>query len=522
MKQGAVAAGHPETARAAAMVLENGGNAFDAALAAFLASCVAEPVLSSLGGGGFLLARPAGRPPKVLDFFVQTPRRKLRESACDFRPVTADFGTTTQQFHAGFAAMAVPGAVRGVFDAHAALGRMPLKELAEPARMLARDGLTVNPQQAYVFSVVKAILALSADSRALFFRRSDDGTVSDTPLQAGDTFRHPLLADVLDALTHEGPDLFYRGEIARALTDAHAEHGGHLTAEDLRTYRTHIRDPLSVKHDDITIHTNPPPSSGGTLIAFGLEMLRGQALHKLAWGSRAQRRLLARVMDLTGAARATLEVQHGDEWRDRLLDPALLETWRSQIEGRASAYRGTTHISVVDAAGNAAALTVSNGEGSGWMIPGTGIIMNNMLGEEDLLPGGGGPGGPDWLSWPTDSRMTSMMAPTLAIHRDGGEWVLGSGGSRRIRSALLQVLANLFTYGMPLDDAITAPRLHCENGRLSLECDLPDGLAEEWRDPVLWPERNMYFGGVHAVQRTRSGGLDAFADPRRDGAALIV
>lgn len=521
MKQGAVAAGHPETAKAAAMVLENGGNAFDAALAAFLASCVTEPVLSSLGGGGFLLARPAGRPAKVLDFFVQTPRRKLRESACDFRPVTADFGTTTQQFHAGFAAMAVPGAVRGVFDAHAALGRMPLKELAEPARMLARDGVTVNTQQAYVFSVVKAILALSADSRSLFFRPGEDGTPSATLLAAGDTFRHPVLADVLDALTHEGPDLFYRGEIAHTLTDAHAEHGGHLTMDDLRTYRTHVRDTLSLKHDDITIHTNPPPSSGGTLIAFGLELLRGQSLHKLAWGSRAQRRMLARVMDLTGAARATLEARHGDDWRDHMLDPALLETWRSQIEGRASAYRGTTHISVVDAAGNAAALTVSNGEGSGWMIPGTGIIMNNMLGEEDLLPAAGH-GGPDWLSWPTDSRMTSMMAPTLALHRDGGEWVLGSGGSRRIRTALLQVLVNLFSYGMALDDAITAPRLHCENGRLTLECDLPDGLADEWRDPVLWPERNMYFGGVHAVQRTHSGGLDAFADPRRDGAALIV
>lgn len=512
MTQGAVAAGHPETAKAAALVLENGGNAFDAVLAAFMVSCVAEPVLSSLGGGGFLLARPVGRPVRVLDFFVQTPRRKVRPEDCDFRAVQADFGTTTQSFHAGFASMAVPGAVRGLFETHAALGRMPLKELAEPARALARDGVVVNALQAYVFSVVAAIARLTPSSRALFCRAGEDG---DPVLREGDIFRNPAFADVLDALTHEGADLFYRGEIARALADAHEQNGGLLRMDDLRHYRAEVRDPLLVKHDDITLYTNPPPSTGGTLIAFGMSLLRGQGMHNMSWGGRDQRRLLARVMELTGDARASLEAAHPDDWRERMLDAELLDRWRSQIEGRAKAYRGTTHISVVDTAGNAAALTVSNGEGAGWVIPGTGIVMNNMLGEEDLLPEG-------WHSWPENTRMTSMMAPTLALHRDGGEWVLGSGGSKRIRTAILQVLINLFDYGMPLDEAIAAPRLHCEEGRLAAELDCPEPLADEWRSPQIWPDRNMYFGGVNAVRRTRNGGLEAFADPRRDGAAIIV
>lgn len=505
--RGVVAAGHAATAEAARQVLEAGGNAFDAANAALLAACVAEPVLASLGGGGFLLARPAESPPRLYDFFTQTPKTFRPAETADFRPVLADFGTATQEFHCGLAAMATPGVVAGLARVQDDLGRMHLSEVAVPALRLAKEGVRVNALQAYISTIVAAILRQTPDCLALFCR--DDGK---TLLAEGDTFRAPALADALDAIVHEGPDLVYHGEIGQRLTAESLARGGHLTMDDLRGYAVALRRPLEVAYRGARLYTNPPPSSGGLLIALALELLQEGRPGDLAWGGAEHRGLLARVMDLTNEARLTQPA--GD-----LLAPELLTLYRAKVAVHPPARRGTTHISVVDAAGNAAALSLSNGEGCGFVIPGTGIVMNNMLGEEDINPDG-------WHNWPRDRRMASMMAPTLVLEPDGTEVALGSGGSNRIRSAILQVLSNLLDTRLPLDEAVERPRLHVEGtGRdacLSIELDLPDALRRDWPEAQVWPERNMFFGGVHAVRRTASGGLEGAGDPRRDGVAVLA
>lgn len=508
--RGVVACGHPETARAARLVLENGGNAFDAALAAFLASCVAEPVLASLGGGGFLLARPARARPLIYDFFVQTPRRFRPAEDCDFTAVTANFGTATQEFHCGWGSVAVPGAVRGIFAVHGDLGHMPMADVAAPALDLARRGAPLNAFQAYVLTVVEPILRHSPASAALF---TDQNGVL---LGDGDLFASPRFVDALDALVHEGPDLFYRGEIARTLAERCAGTGGHLDMGDLAAYRVETRRPLEVGLGDAVLYTNPPPSTGGVLIAFALELLKGRGLERMSWGGAEHRRLLATVMEATNAARLDIEAREGGGLdAETLLAPALVDLYRARVADQPKAFRGTTHISVIDAAGNACALSVSNGESSGCVIPDTGIVLNNMLGEQDINPQG-------WHAWPANVRLSSMMAPSLLLGADGTETALGSGGSNRIRTALVQVLSNLVDFRLPLEAAVSRPRIHAEAGRLSAEGDLPDALRAEWPEVHVWPDLNLFFGGVHIARRTANGGLEGCGDPRRGGVAEVA
>ncbi len=198
------------------------------------------------------------------------------------------------------------------------------------------------------------------------------------------------------------------------------------------------------------------------------------------------------------------------------MDPELLARYAVEIEGRPAAMRGTTHISVVDAQGNVAALSVSNGEGCGHMVPGTGIMMNNMLGEEDLNPSG-------FHAWREGRRMTSMMCPSIAVRATGSIMALGSGGSNRIRTAVLQVLINVLDRGLPLAEAILEPRLHVEGGTASLEEDhgaeTLAALGDRGEDIVAWPRHNLFFGGVHAAVRNADGGFEAAGDPRRGGSS---
>ncbi|ROR34612.1 gamma-glutamyltransferase [Inmirania thermothiophila] len=494
---GAVAAGHPATAEAAVEALRAGGNAFDAAIAAHLAACVAEPVLASLGGGGYLLAAPARRPPVLYDFFVHTPRRRRPAHEVDFHPIVADFGTTTQEFHIGLGAAATPGTVAGLFAIHRDLARLPLARLAEPALALARRGVRLNAFQAYVFDIVGVIYLATPGARAVFAHpRAQPPRLP----RRGELLRMPALADTLEALVREGEGLFYRGEIARRIAALSAEAGGHLQAEDLAAYRVVRRTPLTLAYRDARLHTNPPPSCGGALVAGALAHLARTP--PAPFGSRAEALRLQAALAAADARRR----RHGAD-AEALLADALAAP---------QARRGTTHVSIADAEGNLAALTVTNGEGCGHVVPGTGIMLNNMLGEEDLNPGG-------FHRWPTDRRMGSMMAPSL-LARDGTVVAFGSGGSNRIRSALLQFAVNLVDHRMSLAAAVDAPRMHCEGGRIDLEAGYdPEAVAalEGAGALRLWAERNLFFGGVHAVLCDR-GRLAAHGDPRRGGVGRIV
>ncbi|MDP6574056.1 MAG: gamma-glutamyltransferase [Rhodospirillales bacterium] len=516
--KGAIAAGHPETARAAGAILEEGGNAFDAALAAMCVACVAEPVLASLGGGGFLLARRGAGEIDVFDFFTHTPKRQRAEAEVEFFPVLADFGTATQEFHIGMGSMATPGAVKGLFEAHRALASMPMSRIVEPAVSLARRGVPINRLQAYILGVVGRIYVSNAECRALFGGADEN----DRPTGEGGELRMPAFADTLEALAREGEDLFYRGEVARRIAEDCRTGGGLLSMDDLACYGVERRRPLTIAALGARLFTNPPPSSGGILIAFALELLRGENPRALGFGSAAYVERLADVMAMTNKARLESRLHEHDAANaaETLLDPDLLAVYRREVRGHPAASRGTTHISIIDAGGNAASLSLSNGEGSAYIVPGTGIMLNNMLGEEDINVGG-------FHQWPEDARMSSMMAPSLIVGDAGDMVAMGSGGSNRIRTALLQVMLNLRAFDMPLAQAVGSPRLHFEEGLLSIEDDFGEAesaaLAQAFPDAELWAERNMFFGGVHAVRfEPATKHFDGAGDPRRGGVTVIA
>ncbi|WP_417830964.1 gamma-glutamyltransferase [Terasakiella sp.] len=512
---GAIAAGHPQTAKAGALMLEEGGNAFDAILACMCASCITEPVLSSFGGGGFLLAHAHDSDPVLYDFFTQTPKK--RKDNPDFYPILADFGTVTQEFHIGRGSIATPGVVKGLFDAHQDLGSLPIDVVLAPAIDLARNGVQVNAMQASIFDIVEAIFMASDDSKALYGSPNHSGHL----LREGETQYNPDSATLLENLAKEGSDLFYQGDIAKLIEADCWDHGGHLSLGDLRDYRVYKRKPLRVDYNRSHFYTNPAPSTGGLLIAFALELIKSAGLRDLAFGSKDHIERLSQIMALTNKARLDAALADGaDQAQLEMLDQNFLQTYRQHILGRPSALRGTTHMSAIDKFGNAASLTVSNGEGCGHILPGTGVMLNNMLGEEDINPHG-------FNQWPQDVRMASMMSPTLLLRDDGINVALGSGGSNRIRTAVLQVLVNLLEFNMSLEQAVTAPRLHYERGLLNIEPGFDPFSLKDLGDHVphykVWEKQNLFFGGVHSVRANlETGRFDGVGDSRRGGAAIIM
>jgi len=514
-RMGAVAGGHAATVDAGCEVLAAGGNAYDAAIASFFASCVAEPVLSSLGGGGFLLAQTSAGQHQLFDFFVQTPSVKKPPQDIDFKPIWADFGTTRQEFHIGQGAIATPGVVKGMFEVHRQLGSMPMLELVQPAIRAARSGIRLNALQTYIFSIVSPILTASEEVAALFVS-NDTGKL----IGEGELLCLPQLADMLEILAIEGDRLFYRGELAQQIVAQCIEQGGHLQRKDLENYEVFCRQPLELNYRDSQIVTNPPPSSGGILIAFALRLWQQVCDGTEEYGSLRHLQQLAQVMAKTNQARveAHIDESNGHPDVDVLLDDELLSRYRDSIVGRSKAHRGTTHISIIDRWQNVATLTVSNGEGCGRMVPGTGIMLNNMLGEEDLNPHG-------FQQWQENQRMTSMMAPSVINQPDGGIIALGSGGSNRIRTAILQAIINLTDFALPLDDAVCRPRLHFENDLLNVEKGFANEaliqLFDQYPQHKCWDALNLFFGGVHSVQY-RDGLFDGVGDPRRGGVCEVL
>lgn len=507
--KGVVAAGHEVTARAAANMLREGGNAFDAALAGIMASGLPEFILSSLGGGGFMMAYRADRGETVLyDFFAQTPKQKRPIGELDFHAIHADFGPATQEFHIGAGSTATPGMIPGLFAIHNDLCALPFERLIEPAVQAARQGVNVSTFQAYLFTVIEPILTLNADTKAIF---APDGVL----LKEGNLFRNAPFADTLEALAHEGERFFREGELAEAIVKQSADHGGHLTSRDLVDYTVERRKPLIQHYHNHSFYLNPAPCAGGPLIGFALGLLE-----HLCASDAPDLMDLVKVMTLTNQARSAKNCDLS-EFAGEAHIAQHLET----ASDHHPSHRGTTHISVMDAQGNAAALTVSNGEGNGLMLGNSGFMLNNMLGEEDLHDDG-------FHSWKTNHRLSSMMAPTIIKAPDQTLTALGSGGSNRIRSAILQVASSLIDHDVSLSEAVETPRLHSERGgQISFE-DSPgltpftpsakQKLLAAHPDAHAWPQPNMFFGGVHAVRKTHMGDFEGAGDPRREGFAIEV
>jgi gamma-glutamyltranspeptidase/glutathione hydrolase len=515
LTQGAIAAGHEQTAMAAEAMLREGGNAFDAALAALCAACVAEPVLASLGGGGFLLARPADADPLLYDFFVQTPRRRRPLAEIDFRPMVADFGDAQQEFHIGLGSAATPGAIRGLFLIHRELCRLPLDLVLAPARALALEGTPVKPLQHYIATIVEPILRATPAAFALHQSPQRPGELA----SPGERVAMPDFAAALDALAAEGEDLFYRGELGGQLLRDCRENGGWLRPQDLQEYRVEKRRPLQLGYRDARIYTNPAPAVGGLLTGFSLGLL------ELGGPPPAERQ--GRLLRMARAMAVTQHMRSDSGLHERLHDDEegedLLAQWRREYAELARAHpvtsRGTTQVSILDGAGNLASMTLSNGEGCGYVLPGSGIMINNMLGEEDLNPAG-------FHAWREDRRIASMMAPSALRLGDGSLVATGSGGSNRIRSAILQVITNLVDHRMEVAAAVEASRIHFESGLLNLEppvaAEVLQALQEEFPRQRLWNDHNLFFGGAHTVRLHPDGRLEGHGDPRRGGVFRLV
>lgn len=488
-EHGVIAAGHPLTAQAGAEVLRAGGNAVDAAVAAMLASFAAEPLLTGLGAGGHMLvAGIPGEEPVLLDFFVQAPTRRQDAGAAELEAVDVSFGDAIQVFHIGPASCGIYGTPAGVCAAVKRWGTIGLPELAAPAVALAREGVAMNAQQAYIAEILADLLTSTPECADLW---APHGRV----LGEGEVMRNPQLADALDLLAADGDEPFYRGEIAQRVCAWMKERGGPLSPGELAGYRAIERPPARVRYRDRQVLTNPPPSAGGILLAYALALLdRGP-----------QPPPLTAVL----AAMEAAQDERTPAFVEGLPEAGFLERFLTAKLG------STTHISVLDVRGRACSVTCTNGEGSGVVIPGTGIHLNNILGEEDLNPLG-------FHRHPPGRRMPSMVSPTVVLRENQVELVLGSAGSNRIRSALLQTIVGVVDQGLHVQEAVRAPRIHFEGGVVYHEPGLhmaPVHARRPEREIVRFHDLNLFFGGVQAVHHAH-GRLRGAGDPRRGGVAV--
>ena len=501
----AASAGTPYAAEAAAEVFRAGGNAVDAAVAAAAAVSVTEPLMSSVGGGGFALVRERSGGAELVDYYDVMPGKDLPASAFGAggnpQSVTLKYGAGVQSIVGG-AAVSVPGSLRGwemILERH---GRLGLGEALAPAIRLARDGFLLCRTSGLWFEVAQEVLRLTDETRGQFYN-------GERVYLENEEMSFPELADTLQAVGEAGAGLFYEGELGRKISAYVLGMGGILTERDLAEYRPVVREPMSVRHGAGEMYTNGPPSAGGSTLA---QMLRVVSAYDLASMPDEEY-----VTVMSGAMKLALE-DRGTRYLDgsenagvaaRLTGEEYAKTQRRRIfEGFGSPH--TTHLSCVDADGLAVSITASMGYGSGLVVPGTGIPLNNSLGEPELNPKG-------FHALEPGERLVSSMSPTVVSSAEGGIVALGSPGASRIPTAILQTLVNILDFGMTVEEAVLAPRFHAESDLFAYEAGSPIADPERFAQMLPYEEPNMYFGGVNAVRLTTQGDFEAAADPRRSG-----
>ncbi len=499
--KGAVASGHPLTSSAACETLKKGGTAFDAILAAAFAATIAEPSLTSLGGGGFLLVHEERKGENLLfDFFVNTPGLGCKNvSTPPMIPVDIHFTSTVQRFHMGLGSIAVPGTLMGLVHFYKRFCSLEMKDILAPSLHSLREGIEVSETVAYLLNILKDILLHEDYGREIY------------SLSEGERFFNPLLHEFL---SRNDPDEWIR---IMYENNQWADHHDQclLTKEDFRNYTVVEREPLRFPYRECEILTNPPPSFGGLLIHLTLSLLKEHEIRDLSNEEYAHlfASLMSALSELRGITPDLRKLRVPFN-RDMILRA------RGEIDAilrgeRTFSVQGTTHISVIDSAGNAASLTTSNGSNSGCFFGDTGIMLNNMMGEDDLHPYG-------FYALPPGRRVSSMMSPSF-IKRNGGIFaVLGSGGSKRIRTAIPQVIVNLIDKKMSAEGAVESPRMHLDDENiLQIEGGLEDAIVDSLGEYFLtnvWKGKDMYFGGVHTVMYDLTG----HGDSRRGGSFMTV
>ena len=510
---GAVAGGSPLTVEAGVWALRQGGNAVDAAIAAQLMACVAEPLLTGLAGAGLAMVRMGGAV-ETVDLFSTVPL--LPEgNAPQPDAIEIDFGPARQKFLVGPASVAVPAVPAGLWAMHQRYGKLRMSQLVEPAARAAVDGVPVTAGFERVLKLLWPIQMRDPRCAALFGAKKPAGARSG-PLQEGDTFYNPALAETLRQFGSLGPELFSRGALAEAILDELGVQG-RLREADLLAYRPRIHAPIAYRYRDATVWLPQAPSLAGVLVAQALRALEDHGPMP-PYASTRQMRFLSHALDRVDHTRR-------GELRQRLFDTAFVDGFLSALSlnevGEEAAYGqsrprqpgNTTHISVVDGDGNAVSITTSLGETAGLMAGNTGVVLNNLLGEADVYP-------PD-VSLASGARLMTMCCPTL-LEVGNDIFAMGSGGSSRIRSAVLHGIVYLTDHGLPADEVVAAPRLHVEDGVVHIEADGRSQAAIQALRASPWQVRtftgaNMFFGGLHLAGRVHTGFTGA-GDPRRSGA----
>ncbi len=503
----AVAATGPLAVDAGLTAVRAGGNAVDAAIAAMCVAMTSEPGVVSPMGGAFVTIWPADADPVTIDGNVEMPGRGLpaERFGQGLREIDLAYGGGITIF-GGFGAVALPGALSALGMAHERYGSGAWAQALEPAEKAARQGFRLGGAAAsYLALTTDSLFGWDPETHRSVTR--EDGTA----LQAGDLVIDTALADTWRRLATEGAADAYTGEIGRALAAASEAGGGLITAADLAAYEPVVRTPLRLDLGRWDIATNPPPSVGGPMLAVMLgELVRRGSV---AWADviEVQRQVLTYRSEVHDFS-ADLEE---DGYR-------LLEDVRAAGIAGLTTSSSTAHISAVDSDGLACAITASSGYSSGATIPGTGLVLNNCLGEPELNRLG-------LHALPPGTRLASNMAPSVARHRGGDVLAIGSPGADRITTALMQVLSRHCLLGMPLGEAIAAPRAHVRVVRgepTRVEHEPDDGIAAALGELGLEGREHapqaMFFGGVGGASRSASGVLSAAGDPRREAATGVA
>ncbi|MDX1404207.1 MAG: gamma-glutamyltransferase [Woeseiaceae bacterium] len=500
----AVAASSQDAADAGAEIAEQGGNAVDCAIAAAMYSINTEPGVCALAGSAFVTVWPAGEDPLTIDGNVAIPGMGLAE---DFQPeaesVYMEYGGGVETF-VGCASVAVPGTPAALHLASQRFGRVEWRQLLQPVIRATRKGFALPAACNYYLGYSGDVIfgRSEAGHGAL---HDDDGKVIET----GGAILVPQLADSLTAIAEGGSEVFYTGELGRAIAEHVQKGGGFLSLQDLENYQPLVRDSLMTRLGNWQIASNPPPAVGGAVLAA---MLIAFDKHPISrWDDDAVRQLLRVQQAALSYRRGTLDLSD-----DVAKDVAtLLELAKSgELLSRRSS-SATVHTSAVDDSGLACAITASSGYGSGEMPAGTGLWLNNCFGEIELNRRG-------YDAAPPGKRLPSNMAPSVA-RTEGRILAMGSPGADRITTALQQFLINHLQLGQGLAEAIAHPRLHLEIDGAKLNIAVEPGLDIPPSDvPITrYPDISMYFGGVVAALFDSQSGFVAAADPRREGGTRI-
>lgn len=519
----------PHATDAGVEVLRAGGNAVDAAIAVGFALAVTHPAAGNIGGGGFMLIRFVDGRTTFLDFREPAPERASRNM------YIGPDGKPTRDSIDGWRASGVPGTVRGFELASKKYGKKPWADVVAPAIRLAAKGFPVSYGLANSLRNSRKHLEPYADSKRIFLK---DGAL----YEVGEKLIQPELAATLGRIARDGASDFYDGETARRIAAAMAEHGGTIRLEDLKRYEAVERKALAGRYKGCDIITAPPPSSGGIGILQMMGVLEGTGYEEPGAGSAATIHWMAEAMRRYFADRS----EHlGDPDFHRvptaaLLDPGYIARLRRSIDlehatpsasvkpgafAAAGESSETTHYSVVDAEGNAVAVTytLNGGYGSGVTVPGTGVLLNNEM--DDFAAKPGAPNMFGLIQGEANAiqprkRPLSSMTPTIVL-RDGKLYmVVGSPGGPTIINTVVEVILNVLDFGMNIQDAVDWPRFHHQW--------MPDRLVVE---PEISPDTvALLKARGHAVERTRAigetaailadaGWLQGAADPRSEGKA---